>query len=101
MLACQESHGGNFHRVPGVTYRAVPKHETRIWEAAKCQPAWALTPPYGWDCRDPHDCMPQQPFSLEDPPAQEANRSFFLAWGRSILRGDWHVTIPSCRFRVR
>jgi hypothetical protein len=105
MLACQESHGGNFHRVPGVTYRAVPKHETRIWEAAKCQPAWALTPPYGWDCRDPHDCVPQQPFSLEDPPAQEANRSFFLAWGRWLGHEDadmlHQVTVTGAESRAR
>jgi hypothetical protein len=64
----------------------LPKEETRIWLAEKCQPEFARQ--CTWDCSDPEDCVPLQPYSDSDPPRQEAMRGFFLAWGRYLEYAD-------------
>ena len=62
------------------------KRRTRVWKAAECQPLWAQK--VIWDCSDPADCVPMQPFSAEDPPQQGARREFFSYWGKRLAWAD-------------
>jgi hypothetical protein len=64
----------------------VPKRAARIWRAESCQPAWARG--VVWDCTDPEDCVPLQPNTAEDPPADAINREFFQRWATRLRWGD-------------
>jgi hypothetical protein len=67
-------------------YGQLPKEATRIWLANECQPEFARE--CVWNCMDPHDCVPLQPFTAEDPPQQGALREFFFTWGSRLGDGD-------------
>ena len=62
------------------------KRRTRVWKAEECQPLWAQR--VVWDCTDPEDCVPMQPFSADDPPQQGAQREFFAYWGARLAWRD-------------
>jgi hypothetical protein len=64
----------------------IPKSETHVWKAAECQPEWARQ--CSWDCSNPHDCVPLQPYSEQDPPVQEAVAEFFLTWAAFLRHED-------------
>ena len=64
----------------------MPKRETRIFKALESQPEWARQ--CLWDCADPDDCVPMQPYSEADPPAHQANSRFFSEWGRRLAWTD-------------
>ena len=69
------------------TGRSIPKRPTRIWQASVSQPAWARE--CVWDCADPADCVPMQPYTVEDPPPDGIDRGFFRRWAARL---DWPDT---------
>jgi hypothetical protein len=85
----------------GGEFRQIPKGSTFVWKAEECQPEWARE--CTWDCSDPRDCIPLQPFSASDPPAQEAAAEFFTSWGRFLRHPDedmlYQVTVTGVESR--
>jgi hypothetical protein len=62
------------------------RREARIWRAADAQPEWARE--VVWDCADPDNCVPMQPFASEEPPDDNINRAFFAMWGTRLQWAD-------------
>jgi len=55
---------------------------TRVYRPELTQPEWARGTV--WDTSDPEDCVPLQPYSEDDPPAQEVRPAFFKEWGERL-----------------
>ncbi|KAL3927896.1 MAG: hypothetical protein SGPRY_002620 [Prymnesium sp.] len=64
----------------------IPRRVPEVYTAAMCQPAWARG--RVWDTRDPSNCVPVKPFSVDDPPIHDLNPDFFKEWGARLSWPD-------------
>ena len=68
---------------PSVTMR---KCDERVWRASECQPDWARG--VVWDTSDPHDVVPMQSYSADDPVPHGISAEFFTGWGCKLSWTD-------------
>lgn len=70
----------------GDPHRPIFGRFPEVYVARLCQPEWARG--YVWGTRDPANCVPVAPFSLEDPPVHDLCPQFFGEWGRHLSWPD-------------